>query len=63
MAETAPCPYCTIVRLILVCLVGGALCGFGAIALGLSSNASMIATFSGAFLPLFWYFKRKKNHD
>jgi hypothetical protein len=62
MAKT-PCPFCAIVRLILICMAGGPLCGFAAEAAGFSTNLSMAVTFLGAFLPLLWFLKQKHPND
>jgi hypothetical protein len=56
----AHCGFCRLLRTVLAAALLGVAGGFGAHALGAGSEASMLATFVGAILPLLWYQRRSR---
>lgn len=56
-----PCGGCRWLRLGLGCALGGGLAGGLAYSIGLNNQATMLATFAGAYLPLLLYWRRKQT--
>jgi len=59
MSETK-CSPCRLIRTVLLSVVLGGGAGFGVLAYGGSSNASMAATFVGAILPVLWLARQNR---
>lgn len=60
MAQTK-CPRCRLIRTVLLSILLGGGAGFGVLAYGGSSDASMTATFVGAMLPILWLARQNRT--